>query len=65
MTDTPAATPRTGAPEPTAHTDQRVATTGPALAAGRLHVRVHQRDLVRASLIARPPAGDITRDRRP
>jgi hypothetical protein len=49
----------------TADTDQRVATTAPVLEAGRLHVRLHQRDLVRASLIARPPAGDISRDRRP
>jgi hypothetical protein len=64
MTDTPATTSRLGALQPKARDDQRVATPGPALPAGRLDLRGGQRELVRASLIARPPAGEAMRDRR-
>jgi hypothetical protein len=64
MTDTPATTSRLGTLQPKARDDQRIATPGPVLPDGRLDLRGEQRELVRASLIARPPAGEAMRDRR-
>ena len=62
MTDIPAATSRAGAAQ---SDDQHTKKPGPVLPDGRLDVMAHQRELVRASLIARPPAGDTRHDRWP
>ena len=65
MTDTLAATSRAVAAQSKAPDDRHAKTPGPVLPDGRLDVRVHQRELVRASLIARPPTGDTRHDRWP
>ena len=64
MTDTPAAASRAGAAQSKAPGYHHAKTSGPVLP-HRPDVRANQRDLVRASLIARPPAGDTRHDRWP
>jgi len=62
MTDTPTATSRAGAP-PSKTPDHQHAKTSAAILPLRPDVRASQRELVRASLIARPLAGDTRRHR--
>jgi hypothetical protein len=59
MSDSPATTTRAAAAPPKSREDQRTPSSGPVERRPSLHD--HQRELVRASLIARPPAGNTTR----
>jgi hypothetical protein len=61
MSELPVATSRAGAAPPKSQDDQRVARPGPVVSQHRPSLRDRQRELVRASLIARPPADDTTR----